>query len=56
MTDVLSDEARTKLEERIALKRLGTPDDVANAVVFLASEQASYITGTVLNVSGGLYT
>ena len=56
MTDVLGDEARTKLEERIALKRLGTPDDVANAVVFLASEQASYITGTVLNVSGGLYT
>ena len=56
MTDVLSDEARTKLEERIALKRLGTPDDVANAVVFLASEQAGYITGTVLNVSGGLYT
>ena len=56
MTDVLSAEARTKLEERIALKRLGTPDDVANAVVFLASEQASYITGTVLNVSGGLYT
>jgi 3-oxoacyl-[acyl-carrier protein] reductase len=56
MTDVLGDEARKKLEERIALKRLGTPDDVANAVVFLASEQASYITGTVLNVSGGLYT
>ena len=56
MTDALTDEARTKLEERIALKRLGTPDDVANAVVFLASEQAGYITGTVLNVSGGLYT
>jgi 3-oxoacyl-[acyl-carrier protein] reductase len=56
MTDTLSDEAKTKLVERIALKRLGTPDDVANAVVFLASEQAGYITGTVLNVSGGLYT
>ena len=56
MTDALSEEARRTLEERIALRRLGTPDDIAHAVVFLASEQASYITGTVLNVSGGLYT
>jgi 3-oxoacyl-[acyl-carrier protein] reductase len=56
MTDALGDEARTKLEEKIALKRLGTPDDIAYSVVFLASEQAAYITGTVLNVSGGLYT
>jgi 3-oxoacyl-[acyl-carrier protein] reductase len=56
MTDALDDDARTKLTDRIALKRLGTTDDIAHAVVFLASEQASYITGTVLNVSGGLYT
>jgi 3-oxoacyl-[acyl-carrier protein] reductase len=56
MTDALGGEAREKLTERIALKRLGTPDDIAHAVVFLASEQAGYITGTVLNVSGGLYT
>jgi 3-oxoacyl-[acyl-carrier protein] reductase len=56
MTEALGKEAREKLEERIALKRLGTPDDIAHAVVFLASEQAGYITGTVLNVSGGLYT
>jgi 3-oxoacyl-[acyl-carrier protein] reductase len=56
MTDGLPDEAREKLTERIALKRLGTTDDIAYATVFLASEQASYITGTVLNVSGGLYT
>jgi 3-oxoacyl-[acyl-carrier protein] reductase len=56
MTDALDDAARTALVDRIALKRLGTPDDIAHAVVFLASEQASYITGTVLNVSGGLYT
>jgi len=55
MTDALGDEARGKLTERIALKRLGTTDDIAHSVVFLASEQASYITGTVLNVSGGLY-
>ena len=56
MTDTMTDEARSGMEARIALKRLGTPDDVAYAAVFLASEQAAYITGTVLNVSGGLYT
>ena len=56
MTDALTQEARETLEGRIALKRLGKVDDVAYATVFLASEQAGYITGTVLNVSGGLYT
>jgi len=56
MTDALTQEARDVLQTRIALKRLGTVDDVAYAAVFLASEQAGYITGTVLNVSGGLYT
>ena len=56
MTDALGDDARTALTDRIALKRLGTPDDIAHAVTFLASEQAGYITGTVVNVSGGLYT
>jgi 3-oxoacyl-[acyl-carrier protein] reductase len=56
MTDQMSAEARQALEGRIALRRLGTTDDVAWSVVFLASEQAAYITGTVLNVSGGLYT
>lgn len=56
MTAAMTDDAKGKLEDRIALKRLGTPDEVAYAVAFLASEQASYITGTVLNVSGGLYT
>ena len=56
MTDAMTDDAKQQLEGRIALKRLGTVDDIAYAVVFLASEQASYITGTVMNVSGGLYT
>jgi 3-oxoacyl-[acyl-carrier protein] reductase len=56
MTEAMTDEARVGMEARIALKRLGTPDDIAYAVVFLASEQAGYITGTVMNVSGGLYT
>ena len=56
MTDAMTDDARQALEGRIALRRLGTVDDVAYAAVFLASEQAGYITGTVVNVSGGLYT
>ena len=56
MTDSMTADARKTLEDRIALRRLGTVDDVAYATVFLASEQAGYITGTVLNVSGGLYT
>ncbi|HVS33396.1 MAG TPA: 3-oxoacyl-[acyl-carrier-protein] reductase [Thermoanaerobaculia bacterium] len=56
MTEAMTGDAKGKLEERIALRRLGKPDDVAHTVVFLASEQAGYITGTVLNVSGGLYT
>jgi 3-oxoacyl-[acyl-carrier protein] reductase len=56
MTDAMTEEARKGMTERIAARRLGTPDDIAYAAVFLASEQASYITGTVLNVSGGLYT
>jgi len=55
MTEAMTDDAKKNMEERIAAKRLGTPDDIAYAVVFLASEQAGYITGTVLNVSGGLY-
>ena len=56
MTEAMTADARKTLEDRIALRRFGTVDDVAYATVFLASEQAGYITGTVLNVSGGLYT
>jgi 3-oxoacyl-[acyl-carrier protein] reductase len=41
--------------ERILLKRMGTPEEVANAVVFLASDAASYITAQTINVNGGLY-
>ena len=55
MTDAMTDQAKAAMEERIALRRLGTPKDVAAAVAFLASEEAGYITGHVLNVSGGLY-
>jgi 3-oxoacyl-[acyl-carrier protein] reductase len=56
MTEAMTEEAKTGMESRIALRRLGTPDDIAYAAVYLASEQAGYVTGTVLNVSGGLYT
>jgi 3-oxoacyl-[acyl-carrier protein] reductase len=55
MTRALADAQRDKLLERIPLGRLGTPDDVANAVVFLASPQAAYITGVTLHVNGGMY-
>ncbi len=55
MTEALPEEARQDLAGAIALKRLGTPDDVAWAVVYLASEEGGYVTGEVLNVSGGLY-
>ena len=54
MTSVLSDEFKQTALKMIPLGRVGTPDDVANAVAFLASEEASYITGHVLNVNGGM--
>lgn len=55
MTDRLADEVKGELAAAIPLRRLGTPDDVAWAVVYLASEEGGYVTGCVLNVSGGLY-
>jgi len=55
MTDKLTDERRDALLKNVAIPRLGTPGDVAEAVAFLAGPGASYITGVVLNISGGLY-
>jgi 3-oxoacyl-[acyl-carrier protein] reductase len=54
MTSGLADDFKQNAVKMIPLGRLGTPEDVANAVAFLASEEASYITGHVLNVNGGM--
>lgn len=55
MTGVLSENAKTELTRLIPMERLGTPEDVANCVCFLVSENASYITGEVIHVNGGMY-
>ncbi len=54
MTAALSEETKGRMEEQIPLKRIGAPEDVAKAVVFLVSDEASYITGQVLCVDGGM--
>ena len=54
MTSGLGDDFKENAVKMIPLGRVGTPEDVANAVVFLASDEASYITGHVLNVNGGM--
>ena len=55
MTRAMAEAQREKLVERIPLGRLGLPEDVANAVAFLASAGAGYITGATLHVNGGMY-
>jgi 3-oxoacyl-[acyl-carrier protein] reductase len=55
MTSAMTEEQREKVLEEIPLSRLGTPDDVAGVVLFLASGEAGYITGQVIGVNGGLY-
>jgi len=55
MTDALPEEQRKKLLTEVPLGRLGTPREIANAVLFLASDQAEYITGETLHVNGGMH-
>jgi 3-oxoacyl-[acyl-carrier protein] reductase len=55
MTKSLPEAAKTKLMERIPMGKLGTPEDIAHSVVFLASDGAGYITGATLHVNGGMY-
>ncbi len=55
MTDVLSDDLKQKMLVNIPLARFGAPEDIAEAVKFLASDGAAYITGHVLDVNGGMY-
>ncbi len=55
MTEALPEKTRQELAAQIPLERLGSADDIANAVVFLAQENSGYITGQVLAVNGGMY-
>lgn len=56
MTQQLSDEVRAEWAKQIPLRRAGTPEDVANAALFLASDLSSYITGQVIQIDGGMNT
>ena len=55
MTEQLSEDVQTRMREQIPLGRLGTPEDVAEAVAFLASDAAAYVTGQVIHVNGGMW-
>ena len=54
MTDVLSESVKESIYSQIPLKKMGKPEEVANAVYFLGSDENTYITGQVLNVDGGM--
>ena len=54
MTDKLNESQKNAILERIPMKRLGVPEDIAKAVGFLCSDNASYITGQTIHVNGGL--
>jgi len=54
MTDVLTDAQKDQMHQRIPAQRLGTPEDIAAGVVYLASEEAAYVTGQTLHINGGM--
>jgi 3-oxoacyl-[acyl-carrier protein] reductase len=54
MTQKLNDDVRSQMQTQIPLQRFGTPEDIANVALFLATEQSSYITGQVISVDGGM--
>ena len=55
MTDKINEKFKSALEEKISLERLGDPEDVANAVLFLSSNLSDYITGETIHINGGMY-
>ena len=55
MTDVLTDDQKEKMTATIPAGKLGQPEDIAAAVVFLASDESAYVTGTTMHVNGGMY-
>ncbi len=54
MTDKLTDEQKAMILNRVPADRLGTPDDIASGVIYLASDEAAYITGQTLHINGGM--
>lgn len=54
MTEVLSDEVKENISKQIPMKRMGTPEDVANVVYFLGNEESSYVTGQTISIDGGM--
>lgn len=55
MTDKLGDRTKDEILKNIPLKKIGSPEDIAHAVLYLVSDSGNYVTGTVLNVNGGMY-
>ncbi|MEM7491515.1 MAG: SDR family oxidoreductase, partial [Pseudomonadota bacterium] len=54
MTDKLTDDQKAKIDDQIPTGRMGTPEEIAAATLYLASPEAGYVTGTVLHVNGGM--
>ena len=55
MTDILNDQQKTAILSKIPAGRMGDAQDIANAVAFLSSQEASYITGSTIHVNGGMF-